>query len=88
MSVGWDFPSHNFKELKATLEVIQRIDKLEENGEIEKMKGKREFIRELMKQVNFIGAITIWDSLSHEDAVEKLWTFVDKRVAVLEDSKI
>ena len=74
--------SRNFKALKATLEVIQRIDKLEGNGEIEKIKGKREFIRELMKRVNFIGAITIWDSLSHDEAVEKLWKFVDKNLSI------
>lgn len=76
--------SRNFKALKATLETIQRIDTLEENGEIEKIRGKREFIRDLMKQVNFIGAITIWDSLTHEEAVEKLWRYVDKRLLVLE----
>ena len=74
--------SRNFKALKATLEVIERIDRLEENGEIEKIKGKREFIRNLMKQVNFIGAITIWDSLSHEEAVEKLWKYVSKNLNV------
>lgn len=72
--------SRNFKALKATLEVIQKIEKLEENGEIEKIKGKRDFIRGLMKQVNFIGAITIWDSLTHEEAVDKLWRFVDKKI--------
>lgn len=76
--------SRNFKALKATLEIIQRIDTLEENGEIEKIKGKREFTRDLMKQVNFIGAITIWDSLTHEEAVEKLWKYVNKRLLVLE----
>ena len=76
--------SRNFKALKATLEIIRRIDTLEENSEIEKIKGKREFIRELMKQVNFIGAITIWDSLTHEEAVEKLWKYVNKRLIVLE----
>ena len=74
--------SRNFKALKATLEVIERINRLEENGEIEKIKGKREFIRNLMKQVNFIGAITIWDSLSHEEAVEKLWEYVSKSLNV------
>lgn len=75
--------SRNFTALKATLEVIKRISVLEENEEIEKIKGKREFIRGIMKQVNFIGAITIWDSLSHEDAVEKLWKFVSKDLDIL-----
>lgn len=78
--------SRNFKALKATLETIQRIDTLEENGEIEKIRGKREFTRDLMKQVNFIGAITIWDSLAHEEAVEKLWKYVNKRLQVLEST--
>lgn len=76
--------SRNFKALKATLEIVQRIEVLEEKGEIEKIKGKREFIRDIMKQVNFIGAITIWDSLTHEEAVEKLWKYVKKRLLVLE----
>lgn len=80
--------SRNFKALKATLEVIQRIESLEENEEIEKIKGKREFIRELMKQINFIGAITIWDSLPHEEAVEKLWKFVEKKLSVFEIIKL
>lgn len=76
--------SRNFKALKATLEIIKHIDKLEEDGKIEKIKGKREFTRDLMKQVNFIGAITVWDSLTHEEAVEKLWKYVNKRLLVLE----
>ena len=75
--------SRNFKALKATLEVIQRIDQLEEDGKIEKLKAKREFIRDIMKQVNFIGAITIWDSLNHDEAVEKLWQYVNKKMQVL-----
>lgn len=76
--------SRNFKALKAKLEIVQRIEVLEEKGEIEKIKGKREFIRDIMKQVNFIGAITIWDSLTHKEAVEKLWKYVKKRLLVLE----
>jgi Family of unknown function (DUF6339) len=76
--------SRNFKALKATLEVIQRFEELEDNGETEKIKGKRDFIRDLMKQVNFIGAITVWDSLSHEEAVDKLWRFVEKKLIISE----
>lgn len=75
--------SRNFKALKATLEVINKIDLLEENDEIVKIKGKREFIRDVMKQVNFIGAITIWDSLSHEEAVDKLWAYIEKKILVV-----
>lgn len=71
--------SRNFKALKAVLEVINKLDQLELSGEIEKIKGKRDFIRDLMKQVNFIGAITVWDSLEHEESVEKLWKYVSKK---------
>ncbi|MER2108981.1 MAG: DUF6339 family protein [Solibacillus sp.] len=72
--------SRNFKALKATLEIIKRLDELEAAEEIEKIKGKREFIRDVMKKINFIGAITIWDSLSHEEAVEKLWKMVSRDI--------
>lgn len=76
--------SRNFNALKATLEVIQKLDDLEKNDVIEKLKGKREFIRDVMKQVNFIGAITVWDSLQHDEAVDKLWKYVVKRLQVKE----
>lgn len=75
--------SRNFTALKATLEIIKRIDELESNQEIEKIKGKRDFIRDVMKKINFIGAITIWDSLSHEESVEKLWKMVSKDLNAL-----
>lgn len=76
--------SRNFIALKATLETFQRIDRLEEHGEIEKIRNKREFTRDIMKQVNIIGAITIWDSLTHEEASSKLWKFVGKRLRVMQ----
>jgi hypothetical protein len=64
--------------LKAILEIIVKIDELEEDSKIEKIKNKREFIRGLIKYVNLIGGVTIWDILSESEAYEKAWKYVDK----------
>jgi len=64
----------------AFLSCINKLNKLEENQEIEKIKGREGFIRSIMKKLNYIGAITIWDSLDKEDALSLLWKAIDKEL--------
>lgn len=72
--------SRNKVALKATLEVINNFLKLEENEEIGKIKNKRKFIRALIKYINLVGGVTIWDTLSEQEAYEKAWNFVERNI--------
>ena len=60
--------SRNQVALKAILEVIAEINRLVQSEQIEKIKNKRKFLRELIKYINLIGGVTIWDVLSEEEA--------------------
>lgn len=72
--------SRNKVALKATLEVINDFLKLEESEVIEKIKNKRKFIRELVKYTNLVGGVTIWDTLSEQEAYDKAWKFVERNI--------
>lgn len=72
--------SRNKVALKATLEVISNFLKLEESGEIENIKNKRNFIRALIKYTNLVGGVTIWDTLSEQEAYDKSWNFVERNI--------
>lgn len=69
--------------LKAILEVIIKIDELEQNRDINRIKNKREFIRGLIKYVNLIGGVTVWDILSESEAYEKAWKYVEKHTKLV-----
>lgn len=62
----------------AFLSCIEKLNKLEENQEIEKIKGREAFIRTIMKKLNYIGAITIWDALDKDEAMNLLWKVIEK----------
>ncbi|MFJ7735614.1 DUF6339 family protein [Lysinibacillus sp. NPDC097287] len=72
--------SRNKVALKATLEVITDFLRLEESEEIEKVKNKRKFIRALIKYTNLVGGVTIWDTLSEQEAYDKAWKFVERNI--------
>ncbi|WP_053435319.1 DUF6339 family protein [Sporosarcina globispora] len=69
--------------LKAILEIIIKIDELEQNSNINRIKNKREFIRGLIKYVNLIGGVTVWDILSESEAYEKAWKYVEKHTKLV-----
>lgn len=72
--------SRNQVALKAILEVINKVGKLQETGEIKKIKNRRQFIRNLIKYVNLVGGVTLWDQLSEEEAFDKVWEYVDQNI--------
>ncbi|KKB42080.1 DUF6339 family protein [Bacillus thermotolerans] len=73
--------SRNKTALRATLSVLGKLFRLNEANEI-KLKNKRKFIRSLMKHINFVGAVTIWDSLSQSDAEELIWEFAEQELEI------
>ncbi|UZJ78604.1 DUF6339 family protein [Fictibacillus sp. KU28468] len=75
--------SRNKVALKAVLEVITDFLKLEEFQEIERIKNRRKFIRELIKYTNLVGGVTIWDILSEKEAYAKSWKFVERHIVRL-----
>lgn len=64
----------------AFLSCVQKSLDLEEKNVILKISNKERFIRSIMKKVNYIGAITIWDALNREEATELLWKSVKKEL--------
>lgn len=72
--------SRNKVALKATLEVIFDFLKLEDSNKVEKVKNKRNFIRGLIKYTNLVGGVTIWDTLSEQEAYNKAWNFIEKNI--------
>jgi hypothetical protein len=76
--------SRNKVALKAILEVIVDIEKLEGSGKINKIKMKRQFIRELVKYINLVGGVTVWDALDEKEAYIKAWNYVEGKIAKVE----
>lgn len=70
--------SRNKVATQAFLSCVQKVIELEEQGVIEKLGNKEKFIRSVMKKLNYIGAITIWEALEKEEAMELLWRSVIK----------
>lgn len=80
--------SRNKVALKATLEVITDFLNLEDSEIIEKVKNKRVFIRELIKYTNLVGGVTIWDTLSEQEAYNKAWNFIEKNIVRIPTTSI
>lgn len=78
--------SRNKIALTATLEVLKDLFNLEEEGHIKKLKNKRRFIRDLMKFINLVGGVTVWDTLTEKEAYEKAWLFVEKNIERIKQS--
>jgi Family of unknown function (DUF6339) len=72
--------SRNKVALRAILEVLLYIEELEENEKIIKITKKRQFIRELVKYINLVGGVTIWDALQEKEAYDKAWHYVEGRI--------
>ena len=70
--------SRNRVATHAFLSCIEKITNLEENNKIEKINNREGFIRSIMKKLNYIGAVTIWDALDKEEAMSLLWGRIDK----------
>ena len=71
-------PSSKESKGKVCQSCIEKLNKLEVNQEIEKIKGRGAFIRNIMKKLNYIGAITIWDALDKDEAMNLLWNVIEK----------
>jgi hypothetical protein len=80
--------SRNKVALRAILDVISYIGKLEESDKINKIKKKRQFIRELVKYINLVGGVTIWDSLDEKEAYDKAWHFVEGQIEYINNVKV
>lgn len=76
--------ARNPRALQAFLICIERINKMEDQGLISKIKNKEKFIRDSVVLLNNIGGITIWDALDKKEAEEKLWGFMEKRLRTLQ----
>ncbi|WML57754.1 DUF6339 family protein [Neobacillus sp. PS2-9] len=72
--------SRNNVALKAILEIISNIDELEKSGDIQKIKNKRQLVRDLIKYINLVGGVTIWDMLNEKEAYDKAWRFIEGQV--------
>jgi hypothetical protein len=72
--------SRNKVALRAILEVLLYIEELEENEKIIKINKKRQFVRELVKYINLVGGVTIWDALQEKEAYDKAWHYVEGRI--------
>ena len=72
--------SRNKIATQAFLSCVHRLLSLEHEGEIEKVKDKEKFIRAIMKKVNYLGAVTIWDALEKEEAISLLWKSIEKDI--------
>lgn len=72
--------AQNKKALFAMLDTLSLVFKINE-GEIKKF-NKREFIRDMMKQINLIGTVTVWDLLSQEEAMWKLMIYVQSYLGI------
>ncbi|WP_369010273.1 DUF6339 family protein [Oceanobacillus alkalisoli] len=71
--------SRNRVALFATLEVLKLIDDWKANDEIYQIRDERNVVlRPLMRYVNTIGGVMIWDLLSTEEAREKIMLFIDQ----------
>lgn len=69
--------SRNKVALMAALDVLDEIDKLKSNGLIEDIFNQRNtLLRPLIKYINEIGAITIWDIFTQKEAREKMNVFI------------
>lgn len=73
--------SRNKIALNAVLKALQDFYKLEEKEEIEKVKNKRNtIIRPLMKHINVVGGVTVWDVFTEEEAYNKVWKFIESKI--------
>jgi hypothetical protein len=57
--------------------VLSNIEELEGNENIIKINKKRQFIRDLVKHINLVGGVTIWDALQEKEAYDKAWQYVE-----------
>lgn len=80
--------SRNKTVLKTVLEVIKNIGALEEQNKIQKVKNKRNFLRDMTKYINFVGGVTLWDRLNEEEAYLKLWHYVESQIEYINDLKV
>lgn len=67
--------------LFAVLDVLNDLDTKKESSQIEKIKKEREMLlRPLVKFINAIGGVTVWDLLNHDEAKSKIEIFIDQLV--------
>lgn len=73
--------SRNKTALFAVLDILDNLDKQKEKGIILPIKHERQtLLRPLVKFVNSIGGVTIWDMLTHDEAKSKLQNFIDQLI--------
>jgi hypothetical protein len=60
--------------------VLLNIEELEENEKIFKINKKRQFIRDLVKPINLVGGVAIWDALQEKEAYDKAWQYVEGHI--------
>ncbi|MFF2447925.1 DUF6339 family protein [Neobacillus sp. NPDC058068] len=80
--------SRNKVALKAILEVISTIEELESSEKVKKIKRKRHLIRDLIKYINLVGGVTIWDTLNEKEAYEKAWNYVERQIEYIINVKV
>lgn len=69
--------SRNKTALFATLDILNELDIKKEKKYINKIKNERQTVlRQLVKFVNSIGGVTVWDLLSQEEAKNKIQDFI------------
>ncbi|WP_215193203.1 DUF6339 family protein [Exiguobacterium sp. s95] len=72
--------SRNKTVLKTFLRITEYVRKLEDNQTIEPLKQKRLFFRGLAKYINLVGGVTVWDTLSENEAYDKAWRYVQNHI--------
>lgn len=73
--------SRNRKALLATLNILHKLDSWEDEGIIKRIPDQRNnLIRPLMRFINAIGGVMIWDLLTIEEAEEKIMSYVNQLI--------
>lgn len=71
--------SRNRVALFATLDVLKMIDDWKESDEIYSIRDERNvLLRPLMRYINAVGGVMIWDLLSPEEARKKIMLFIEQ----------
>lgn len=71
--------SRNRVALFAALDVLKMIDDWKAKDKIQSIKNERKtLLRPLMRYVNAVGGVMIWDLLSPEEATEKIMLFIEQ----------
>lgn len=80
--------SRNKTVLKTFLEINVKVRDLEEKQIIEKLKNKRNFLRGLAKYINLVGGVTVWDTLSEDEAYNKAWLYVESQILYVQSKPL